>query len=249
MMGVSGCGKTTIGKQLAERLNLQGGKGGGGIGIGIFLDGDDYHPLCNKQKMKAGIPLQDEDRYPWFDVLKQEIMVQCGLLQQQLSQSQSQQQSQQQHHPQAVIVVACSALKAAYRNRLRNFDNYDYKHQQQQEQQQLHININIQPVFVYLKGSKEFIAKRLQRRVDHEFMPSTLLDSQFETLEEPPTSTQETETAQSSSPSSVVDSNGGGGGRGEGGGGGDILVVPIENDDDGQPKSVDQIVTEIIEKL
>ena len=57
IMGVSGCGKTTI----AERLAVEIG--------GVFLEGDSFHPPENKAKMGSGIPLQDEDRWPWFDRL------------------------------------------------------------------------------------------------------------------------------------------------------------------------------------
>mmetsp|Transcript_23762 Transcript_23762/g.56110 ORF Transcript_23762/g.56110 Transcript_23762/m.56110 type:complete len:197 (-) Transcript_23762:159-749(-) len=132
LMGVSGCGKTTIGLKLAEQLG------------GIFLDGDDYHPPQNKQKMASGRPLEDNDRWPWFQSIKHEINL------------------KQPDYP--AVIVACSALKVAYRDRLR--DGLP------------------QAIFVYLKGSKELIANRLRSRV-HEYMPSTLLDSQFETLEEP----------------------------------------------------------------
>jgi gluconokinase len=59
LMGVSGSGKTTIGTLLADRVGA------------IFADGDDYHPLANKQKMAAGHPLNDEDREPWLETLNQ----------------------------------------------------------------------------------------------------------------------------------------------------------------------------------
>ncbi len=57
MMGVSGSGKTTIGQLLAARLGIE------------FLDADDYHPQANKDKMHAGIPLTDDDRWPWLHIL------------------------------------------------------------------------------------------------------------------------------------------------------------------------------------
>jgi len=61
MMGVSGSGKTTIGKVLAERLGW------------TFVEGDDYHPPANTAKMHAGIPLTDEDRAPWLAALRDRI--------------------------------------------------------------------------------------------------------------------------------------------------------------------------------
>ncbi len=57
VMGVSGCGKTTVGKRLAKRLNVP------------FLDADDFHPPENIAKMQSGQPLQDTDRIPWLDIL------------------------------------------------------------------------------------------------------------------------------------------------------------------------------------
>lgn len=83
LMGVSGSGKTTIGTLLAQR------------GGAVFADGDDYHPLANKEKMKAGQPLNDEDREPWLERLN-------VLLRDWLETGTS-------------GVLACSALKQKYR--------------------------------------------------------------------------------------------------------------------------------------
>ncbi len=60
-MGVSGSGKTTIGKSLAESLGW------------TFFDGDDFHPTANVSKMAKGIPLSDNDRQPWFNALRKQI--------------------------------------------------------------------------------------------------------------------------------------------------------------------------------
>jgi len=57
VMGVSSSGKSTVGKQVAERLGAP------------FLEGDDYHPPANIKKMSAGIPLTDADRWPWLDAM------------------------------------------------------------------------------------------------------------------------------------------------------------------------------------
>jgi gluconokinase len=59
LMGVSGVGKTAVGKRLAEALGWR------------FLEGDDFHPLANVAKMAAGIPLTDEDRMPWLERLRE----------------------------------------------------------------------------------------------------------------------------------------------------------------------------------
>src|ERR1051325_6625221 len=87
ILGVSGAGKTTVGKVLARELGWQ------------FLEGDDFHPAANIEKMRSGRPLTDEDRWPWLNCLRRQI-------EQLLAAGQN-------------AVLACSALKRAYRDRLR----------------------------------------------------------------------------------------------------------------------------------
>jgi gluconokinase len=82
VMGVAGAGKTTIGAALAEKLGWR------------FIDADDYHPPQNIAKMKAGVPLEDADRWPWLSRLNREIKQFDN------------------------AVLACSALKESYRGRL-----------------------------------------------------------------------------------------------------------------------------------
>ncbi|WP_405212077.1 gluconokinase [Dokdonia sp. Asnod2-E02] len=135
VMGVSGCGKTTIGKKLAATLDLP------------FYDADDFHPQVNIDKMASGKPLQDSDRWPWLDMLAIKINT--------WSQAEG-------------AVLACSALKEVYRERLYS-DNAFAKAKQN---------------FVYLDASFETISKRLASRQNHFFNPS-LLQSQFDTLEVP----------------------------------------------------------------
>ncbi len=91
VMGVSGSGKTTVGELLAERL-----------GCG-FSDADDFHPAANVDKMRAGIPLTDDDRWPWLKALRQAI-----------DDWQAAGESR---------VIACSALKAVYRGVLSPKDD------------------------------------------------------------------------------------------------------------------------------
>lgn len=109
-----------------------------------FYDGDDFHPQANIDKMQQGVPLTDDDRDSWLTALQQLIDT---LLQNECS-----------------AVVACSALKQAYRNRL------------QRNPEQVR--------FVYLRGDYDLIHQRLTTRHGH-FMPAELLASQFATLEEP----------------------------------------------------------------
>jgi carbohydrate kinase (thermoresistant glucokinase family) len=126
VMGVTGCGKTTVGAALAEKLGI------------TFVDSDDLHSTSNKKKMSSGTPLNDSDRQPWLQAVSDTL---------------------QSHEK---IVVACSALKKSYREK---------------------ILAGVPTTqFIHLVGSKELISSRLSER-SHEFMPIELLDSQFQTLE------------------------------------------------------------------
>ena len=130
-MGVSGCGKSSVAQALAERIG------------GAFLDADPYHPAANIEKMSQGIPLTDEDRAGWLDILARLI---------------------RDHDPsRGPLVLACSALKESYRQRLRVVPNI---------------------LFVFLKGSFELLSTRMQARQGH-FMKAGMLESQLRTLEEP----------------------------------------------------------------
>ncbi|GGE00049.1 MULTISPECIES: gluconokinase [Rhizobium] len=87
VMGVSGCGKSSVGEKLAEALHL------------AFVEGDALHPAANVEKMSKGIPLTDEDRMPWLDLIGEDMQAS-------LDKSEG-------------IIVSCSALKRVYRDRLR----------------------------------------------------------------------------------------------------------------------------------
>ena len=132
LMGVSGCGKTTVAQILAQRLQW------------AFEEGDALHPQANVDKMAAGHALDDADRAPWLARVAEWVenrldAGECG-------------------------VITCSSLKRAYRALIgRRGHGVE---------------------FVYLHGSRELIAARLATRHGH-FMPTSLLDSQFATLEEP----------------------------------------------------------------
>jgi carbohydrate kinase (thermoresistant glucokinase family) len=86
VMGISGTGKSTLGRALAKKLSWG------------FIEGDDYHPQVNIEKMRNGTPLTDDDRWPWLDAMHQAIA-----------------EKQQHNQP---VVVTCSALKKSYRERL-----------------------------------------------------------------------------------------------------------------------------------
>ena len=133
LMGVSGSGKSTVGKVLAERLGWE------------FIEGDDYHPPANVEKMRRGEPLTDADRRPWLDALRRKVDETC--------------------ESGRNAVLACSALKHAYRDYLERDEPACVE-------------------YVYLEGSEELIQRRLKARTGH-FMPPGLLHSQFEALEPP----------------------------------------------------------------
>lgn len=132
IMGVTGVGKTTVGRLLAERLGAN------------FVDADDFHPSENVAKMRAGVPLDDGDRQPWLCALNAHLT--------------------EAARRGNAVVLACSALKSGYRERLRR---------------------GIPGLkFVHLVGQRELIAKRLGARSGH-YMNPALLDSQFAALEPP----------------------------------------------------------------
>lgn len=131
-MGVSGCGKTTVASRLAQRLGWD------------FAEADTFHSAANVAKMSAGIPLTDDDRWPWLGAIAARI--------------------EAARASGRGCVVACSALKRRYRERLSG-GHHDVR-------------------FVYLQGDYDTVAARLSGRTGH-YMPPTLLKSQYEALEEP----------------------------------------------------------------
>jgi gluconokinase len=125
VMGVSGAGKTTVGKALAEAMGWP------------FVEGDELHPPANVEKMRRGEPLDDADRAPWLEKIAERMRgMKDG-------------------------VVACSALKRAYRDRLRVREDVR---------------------FVLLEVPRAVLDERLARRRGH-YMPASLLPSQLATLE------------------------------------------------------------------
>ena len=149
LIGVSGSGKTTVGKQLAASLNA------------TFLEGDDYHSSANIAKMRSGTPLSDPDRWPWLAKL-------AGAVGDHIREGRA-------------VVVSCSALKRAYRQRLMK-------------------DARVPLAFVHLTIDPAHLEHRMRARHQH-FMPEALLESQLATLEpleadEPGTTVAETGTVQ-----------------------------------------------------
>jgi len=131
LTGVTGSGKSTVGKLLAGQLGWK------------FVEGDDFHSPKNIEKMRRGEPLNDADRRPWLEAIREVIRTTIDRGEN--------------------AVIACSALKESYRKLL---------------QIRGHVS------FVYLKASMALIQDRLKNRVGH-FMNPHLVQSQFDTLEEP----------------------------------------------------------------
>jgi gluconokinase len=129
IMGVAGCGKSSVGEALSVRLGIP------------YRDGDDLHTPAAVEKMRAGIPLTDDDRWPWLDRVAETLAAE------------------------APVIVGCSALKRAYRDRIRAGARGPVN-------------------FVHLSGSRDLIAARMAARTGH-YMPTSLLDSQFAALEPP----------------------------------------------------------------
>lgn len=129
VMGVTGSGKTTVAKGIAQARQVE------------FIDGDDLHPAASVAKMSAGTPLTDEDRWPWLDLVGEWL----------------------QERPCAV--VACSALKREYRDRLRAMAPGT--------------------VFIHLAAPHSVLAARVEKRLTDEghFAGPDLLASQFEALQ------------------------------------------------------------------
>jgi len=112
-----------------------------------FVDGDDFHPPANVAKMAAGTPLTDDDRWPWLDRLAADMRA--------------------IHTRGGSAVLACSALKQAYRDRLAGWAGAGRTVR-----------------FVHLAGDFDTLAARIATR-QHRYMPASLLASQFATLEPP----------------------------------------------------------------
>ncbi len=129
VMGVSGCGKSAAGGRIAHLLGLP------------LIEGDEFHPARNIEKMRRGLPLDDDDRAGWLERLGQELIAQP-----------------------AGAVLACSALKRAYRDRLRR------------------AAAGLR--FVHLNLSQQQASERVASRGGH-FYPPSLVASQFQTLEDP----------------------------------------------------------------
>lgn len=130
MMGVAGCGKSSAGQAVAQALGLP------------LIEGDEFHPQSNLDKMRQGLALTDSDRADWLTTLGQTLALQT-----------------------AGAVLTCSALKRAYRERLRGY---------------------VPGLrFVFLAIDPATARQRVTARAGDHLFPPSLVDSQFDTLESP----------------------------------------------------------------
>ena len=128
VMGVSGVGKSTVGRALSERLGVD------------FAEGDDFHSAASVARMAAGIALTDDDRAPWLERIGRWL-----------------------GERQEGGVASCSSLRRAYRDRIRR--------------------LCPDVAFVHLAAGASLVRERVASRSGH-YMPASLVDSQFEALEE-----------------------------------------------------------------
>ena len=138
VMGVSGCGKSTVGKLLAQDIGSR------------FIDGDDLHPKANKDKMASGTPLNDDDRWPWLDLVGAALNGAPNPI------------DVFEPVKPTGTVVACSALKKSYRQRI--------------------LAAAPGTIFIHLHGTPELLSSRMKSREGH-FMKANMLASQLEILE------------------------------------------------------------------
>ncbi|KAL4881556.1 P-loop containing nucleoside triphosphate hydrolase protein [Aspergillus karnatakaensis] len=160
--GPAGSGKSTVGRYLQQQLGVP------------FLEGDDYHPAANKDKMSAGIPLTDADRWDWLIALRSAATTLLSpaaapVPSSSTTNSTTTAPSTRTHPAPPGVVVACSALKKKYRDVMRVA---------------AYGSPNVRIHFVYLKLDPETLYNRVSARQAH-YMKPEMVASQLKDLEEP----------------------------------------------------------------
>ncbi|KAK1927922.1 P-loop containing nucleoside triphosphate hydrolase protein [Papiliotrema laurentii] len=178
VMGPASCGKSTIGQQVADALQLP------------FIDGDSLHPKSNVDKMSNGIPLTDDDRLPWLALIRSTAERNCK---EQWDEGAVKSKAQG-GIGRPGIVIGCSALKKWYRDILRGHveaippptDDLPPNHDEATAEKKVDkpATSNLLTLFLYCHGSPELLAQRIAARKGH-FMGARMLESQLATLQDP----------------------------------------------------------------
>ncbi|THU85705.1 carbohydrate kinase [Dendrothele bispora CBS 962.96] len=178
VMGVSGTGKSTLGKALANSYGFP------------FIDGDDLHPKSNVEKMSAGFPLTDTDREPWLELIRTTVEHKCVELEHHQRGQEGPTTSEtngpgNDERRRVGVVVGCSALKKYYRDILRGKRKEVASDEAVLPEHLEPPHSDLLPTFfVFIKGQKQVLFDRMQNRKGH-FMKASMLESQLNTLEDP----------------------------------------------------------------
>ena len=176
---MSGSGKSTLAKSIADRLGFP------------FIDGDDHHPRSNIEKMSKGEALDDQDRFPWLSHLRE---IGIRKVEEEVRNRNDQSGGTAAAEKDVGVVLGCSSLKGIYRQILRGKLKVEpaseverpgeIAYQLEEVDNETSPSPPLQTCFVWIKGDKETLKDRLQKRQNH-FFKAEMLDSQFEALEPP----------------------------------------------------------------
>jgi gluconokinase len=156
-----------------------------------YIEGDELHPRENVEKMSRGVPLTDEDRGPWLEVIREKAVRRCFGLDLDLNLGEGDSDDADTGGGKGGgcgrgVVVTCSALKKSYRDILRGRrpSSTTYPRLEEEHNPPTQAAMTMQTYFVWINGSKEVLQDRIGKRQGH-FFKAAMLDSQLKTLEIP----------------------------------------------------------------
>lgn len=156
VMGPSACGKSEVATALSKHYKCG------------FIDADSFHSSSNKGKMSNGIPLTDQDRLPWLQVVREQLV---SVFENKISSAAPAEVSSENVSENVYAVAACSALKKSYREILRGNERFEK-------------GSNFRTIFIFLNCSASVLEDRISKRKGH-FMKANMLQGQLNTLEKP----------------------------------------------------------------